>query len=209
MYPAKTRRNAMTNITNDNQFYAPDRGAWRAWLQANHDGQTGVWLVITHKDSNTPSVKYDAAVEEALCFGWVDSKPNKRDDESYYLYFAQRKRKSNWSRANKERVQLMIAESKMTSAGMALVEWAQAHGTWDALEDVENLVTPPDLQALLDANETARQHYKAFPPSSKRIILEWILNAKRPATRQKRIEETVRLAEQNIRANHYRQPKGK
>lgn len=152
-----------------------------------------------------PSVYYDDAVEEAICFGWVDSKPNKRDDESYYLFMAQRKPGSNWSKLNRQRAEKMIAEGRMDQAGMAMVALAKQTGTWEALEDVQNAVIPPDLAEALLANPAANANFDAFPPSSKRIILEWILNAKKPETRQKRIGETVALAAKNIKANHYRQ----
>lgn len=192
----------------ENSFYAKDQQAWRDWLAQNHDKQSAVWLIIYKKDSNTPSVYYPEAVDEALCFGWVDSKPNKRDDESYYQYFTPRNPRSKWSRVNKEKIARLIAADKMHPAGMAMVEQAKASGTWTALDAVEELLIPEDLQAALDAKPEARSHFEAFPPSSKKIILEWLLNAKRPETRQNRITETVEKAAQNIRANHYRQQKG-
>jgi uncharacterized protein YdeI (YjbR/CyaY-like superfamily) len=186
-------------------FHAPTRKVWRAWLKKNHLSEKSVWLIIYHKESETSSIDYNEAVEEALCFGWIDSKPNKRDKESYYLFFAQRKPKSNWSKANKERVERMIAQGLMTKAGQQMVDLAKKTGTWDALVDVQNNVIPSDLKLLFDKNKTAYKNFQAFPPSSKRIILEWIQNAKRPETREKRVKETVELAAKNIKANHYRQ----
>lgn len=158
-----------------------------------------------HKSSETSSIYYDEAVEEAICFGWIDSIAHKRDEQSKYQFFAPRKPKSNWSKANKERAQRMIEQGKMTLRGQQLIDLAKASGTWDALVDVQNSVIPPDLQKLLNKNKAALKNFLAFPPSSKRIILEWILNAKKNETREKRIEETVRLAADNIKANHYRQ----
>jgi uncharacterized protein YdeI (YjbR/CyaY-like superfamily) len=186
-------------------LFAKSRKEWRIWLEKNHSSEKSVWLTIYHKDSKTPSVSYEEAVEEALCFGWIDSKPNNRDAESYYLFFAQRNPKSNWSKANRERAEKMIRQGLMTEAGQAMIDLAKRKGTWTALKEVQNLVIPDDLQELFDKNEKAFSNFQAFPASSKRIILEWILNAKRPETRQKRIEETVALAEENIKANHYRQ----
>ncbi|HUM46468.1 MAG TPA: YdeI/OmpD-associated family protein [Chitinophagales bacterium] len=185
--------------------YAKTRKEWRKWLEKNHAAEKSVWLIIYHKESKTPSVYYNEAVEEALCFGWIDSKANKRDAESFYLFFAQRKLKSNWSKANRDRVEKLIAQGQMTKTGQAMIDLAKKTGTWTALEGVQNSVIPTDLQKLFSKNKKAFTHFNAFPPSSKRIILEWILNAKRPETRQKRIQETVELAEKNIRANHYRQ----
>ena len=185
-------------------FYAKDGAAWRQWLAQNHAAEKRVWLIIYHKDSSTPSVYYEEAVEEALCFGWIDSKPNKRDAESYFQFFSKRNPKSNWSRKNKQAIEQLVTAGRMSEAGIEMIRIAKASGTWSALESVENLEVPADLQAAFDKHPTAHQHYQAFPPSSKRIILEWIFNAKRQATREKRIKETVEKAAQNIRANHYR-----
>ena len=186
-------------------FYAADRKEWRNWLSKHSGSSTNVWLIIYHKKSSTPSLSYDEAVEEALCFGWVDSKPNKRDEESYYLFFAQRKPKSNWSAANRDRAEKMIKLKKMTASGLAMIELAKKTGTWLALEKVQASVLPDDLKKALAKNKPAKEHFDKFPPSSKRIILEWILNAKKEETRLKRITETVELAAKGIKANHYRQ----
>jgi uncharacterized protein YdeI (YjbR/CyaY-like superfamily) len=185
----------------NNSFYAKDRQAWRSWLQKHHQQQTSVWLLMYHKKSATPSVYYDEAVEEALCFGWIDSKPNKKDGESYYLYFSRRKSKSNWSALNKERVKRLTAEGKMTPAGLEMVTLAKATGTWNALEKSDSLELPDDLKAALESNKQAKAHFEAFPPSAKRAILEWIQAAKRMETRQKRIMDTVNKAAENVRAN--------
>ena len=186
-------------------FHAADRAAWRQWLSDNHANEKSIWLIIYKKESNISSIYYDEAVDEALCFGWIDSKANKRDEISYYQYFAKRKVKSNWSKVNKAKVERLTAEGRMTEAGFKMIEIAKENGTWSALDDVENLIIPEDLQSALDANLIAKAHFEAFPRSVKRGILEWLMNAKRLETRQKRIEETVTLAAQNIRANQYRQ----
>lgn len=182
-------------------FYATDRAAWRRWLEENHQSEKSVWLIIYKKESGIRSVYYPEAVDEALCFGWIDSKANKRDEVSYYQYFAQRTPKSNWSRVNKEKVARLLEQGLMTKAGLRMIELAKEKGTWTALDDVENLRLPDDLQARFDGNELAFRHWSQFSRSVKRGILEWILNAKRPETRQKRLEETVRLAAENRRAN--------
>jgi uncharacterized protein YdeI (YjbR/CyaY-like superfamily) len=188
-----------------NSFYAKDRKAWRSWLSKNAESNSSIWLIIYHKKSTTKSLTYDEAVEEALCFGWIDSKPNKRDTESYYLFFAQRKPKSNWSKANRERAEKMIELNQMTKKGFEMIDLAKQTGTWLALEAVQASILPDDLQKALSKNKTANQYFEKFPPSSKRIILEWILNAKKEETRVKRIKETVDLAAKGIKANHYRQ----
>jgi uncharacterized protein YdeI (YjbR/CyaY-like superfamily) len=186
-------------------FYAKTRKDWRKWLQKNQTIEKSVWLIMYRKISKTPSVYYDEAVEEALCFGWIDSKPNKRDEESYYQFFSQRKPKSNWSKLNKTRVAKLIAQGLMTGSGMAMINLAKEKGTWTALEKVDQLIIPPDMKKLFDKNKTAYKNFLLFPPSTIRGILEWILNAKKPETRQQRIAQTVTLAEKNIKANQYRQ----
>lgn len=186
-------------------FQARDRAAWRRWLEKNHEQETAVWLIIYHKTSATKTVYYDEAVEEAICFGWIDSIAHKRDEESKYQFFARRKPKSNWSRANRARAEKMMAQGLVQPSGMAMIAHAKKIGSWMALEQVQSSVIPADLQAALDKNKTAKAYFDKFPPSSKRIILEWILSAKKPETRSKRIAETVSKAAGNIRANHYRQ----
>ena len=184
------------------------REAWRAWLAANHATAPGAWAVTFKKDSGGPYVPYEALVEEALAFGWVDSLGRKRDERRTQLLHTPRKPKSGWSRPNKERIERLSAEGRMAPAGLAAVEVAKANGAWSKLDDVENLVEPEDLAAALDADADARREWDAFPRSAKRGILEWIGSAKRPETRAKRVAETARLAAQGIRANQWRQPKG-
>jgi uncharacterized protein YdeI (YjbR/CyaY-like superfamily) len=186
--------------------HCKNRKAWRNWLEKNHAVEKAVWLIIYKKESNTASVFYPEAVDEALCFGWVDSLVNKRDELSYYQYFAKRKPKSNWSKVNKEKVERLMAQGLMAPAGMAMVELAKNTGTWNALDEVEQQKVPDDMQALLQKQPAAKANWEQFPKSVRRAILEWILNAKKPETRQQRIAETLRLAAQNIRANQY-QPK--
>jgi len=182
-----------------------DRKEWRNWLENHQNKEKSVWLIIYHKSSKTKSVYYEEAVEEAICFGWIDSIAHKRDQESKYQFFARRKAKSNWSKANIERAERMIEEGLMTPSGLEMIDLAKKTGTWTALVEVQNSIIPSDLQSKLDQNPGALGNFLAFPPSSKRIILEWILNAKKAETREKRIEETVSLASRNIKANHYRQ----
>ncbi|MDZ4726862.1 MAG: YdeI/OmpD-associated family protein [Leptospira sp.] len=186
-------------------FYAETREAWRKWLKKNHKSEKSVWLIIYKKNSKIPSVYYPEAVDEALCFGWIDSKPNKRDEESYYQFFSKRNPKSNWSKVNKEKVSRLIEKGLMHSSGYEMIELAKQSGTWDALDGVENLTIPNELNDLFLKNKTAYKNWENFSRSSKRGILEWIMNAKREETRKKRIEETVKLASLNIKANHYKQ----
>ena len=184
-------------------YHAESRSDWRKWLEQNHDKDDSLWLIIYHKKSSVPCVGYEESVEEALCFGWVDSRTNKRDGESYYIYYCKRKPTSYWSRSNRERVERLTEQGLMTEAGQALINLAKEKGTWLKLEEIDNLLIPPDLQKEFDNNQTAYDNFMAFRGSSKKIILGWISLAKHPVTRQKRIEETVEMAEKNIKANHY------
>ena len=181
------------------------RAAWRAWLARHHARTAGVWLISYKKAAGKPSVEYEAAVEEALCYGWVDSKPRKLDAERTMLWFAPRKPGSGWARTNKARVERLVAVGLMRPAGLAKVESAKRDGSWNRLDAVEALEIPPDLARALARHRPAAQHFDAFPRSVKRGILEWIASAKRPETRSKRVEETARLAARNVRANQWRQ----
>jgi len=181
-------------------FYAESKSAWRHWLIENHQNESKLWLIIYKKDSGIPSINYDQAVDEALCFGWVDSSINKRDDESFYQYFAKRNPKSNWSRVNKLKIEKLISEGLMTVSGLKMVELAQKNGTWTALDEVENLISPPDLREAFVQNPLAQEYFSLFPRSVKRGILEWLTNAKQLETRTKRINEIVSKAERNERA---------
>ncbi|HVF96055.1 MAG TPA: YdeI/OmpD-associated family protein [Flavisolibacter sp.] len=186
-----------------NSFYAKDTKSWRSWLQKNGEKENFIWLILHKKESGKKTVSYEEAVEEALCFGWIDSKANKRDDESFYLSFARRNPKSSWSKLNKERVAKLVAQGKMTDAGLSVIESAKANGAWEALTAVDALLLPDALQKAFANNKKAKDYFDAFPPSTRRGILEWINNAKRAETNAKRIDETVRLAERNERAAQY------
>jgi len=186
-------------------FRAKTREAWRKWLHKNHAKEKSVWLIMYRKATNIPSVNYAEAVEEALCFGWIDSVKKKRDAESSIQFFSQRKPKSSWSKLNRDRADKLIKQGLMTPWGQAMIDLAKRTGTWSAMKEVENTVIPSDLKELFNKNATAFINFQSFPASSKKIILTWILSAKMPETRRKRIKETVALAGKNIRANHYRQ----
>ncbi len=186
-----------------------DSGAeLRAWLEANHDSSDGVWLVTHKKTSATgPYVSWTEIVDELIAFGWVDSVQKRLDEDRSKIQITPRKPQSKWSRVNKERVERLTAEGRMAPPGIAMVELAKETGTWTALDAVERLEEPDDLRAALDALPDARRHYDAFPPSSRRAILEWVTSAKRPATREARIAETVALAAEDLRASDWPRPK--
>lgn len=179
---------------------AKERKVWRKWLEKNHTKETAVWLILYHKKSVVPSIYYDEAVEEALCFGWIDSVKYKRDEESAYQMFTPRKLKSNWSKLNKERVEKMTRAGLMTQAGQMLIDFAKENGTWEVLNEIDNETIPDDLQVSLQKNKLAKANFESFSSSAKKMILSWILSAKRSETRAKRIELTVLSALQNKKA---------
>jgi len=175
------------------------REEWRAWLEENHDRESEVWLVYYKKDTGKQSVTYEAAVEEAICFGWVDGQVKTIDSERYMQRYTPRKKNAVWSESNKERVQRMIIEGRMTKYGMAAVLEAQKGGQWDELKPVDNLEVPPDLEAALAANPKAGGNFSKASPSQKKQFLYWIHSARTEETRKKRIKKTVKMVAQNKR----------
>lgn len=176
----------------------------RAWLQRHHTQTESIWLVTFKKSAGDRHVSYDAVVEEALCFGWVDSRPAKLDDERSMILLSPRRRASRWSARNKERITRLITDGRMHPAGLAKVEAAQRDGTWEALDAVEALEVPPDLAQAFAHSPQAESNFAAFPRSVRRGILERLLSAKRPETRAKRIAEIVRDAGENRRTGFER-----
>ena len=175
----------------------PTRAEWRAWLLENHQQPTGVWLVLYRKGSGR--LTYPEAVEEALCFGWIDSVPRKLDDERRQQYFSPRKKGSVWSALNKQRLAALEATGQLHPAGQAKIAAARQDGSWAALDAVEALELPPDLAAALAADEAAHRNFAAFPPSVRKMVLQRLLAVKREATRQQHIARIVALAAQNQR----------
>ena len=175
------------------------RAEWRRWLDAHHDRSPGVWLVI-YKKGRGPHVSWDEVVDEALCYGWIDSTGRRIDDDRWAIHVRPRKPASAWSRVNKDRIDRLTAEGKMAPAGLAAVAAAQASGAWTALDEVEAGVVPDDLQAALDASPVARATWDGYPPSTRKLALAWISTAKRPDTRARRVAETVTAAAEGRRA---------
>ncbi len=188
------------------QVYFADRRAWRAWLEQNASSNQGIWLVHDKGPARQPA--YDDLVDEALCFGWVDSLPRALDHDRSMLWLSPRKPTSWWSRVNKQRVERLVAEERMAPSGAAIVQAAKDNGAWTALDDVEDLIESEELRQALDASAHAREAWDGFPRSAKRGILEWIATAKRVTTRADRIARTVSEAEHGRRANQWRQPGG-
>ena len=184
----------MATISQADTFFAADRAAWREWLAAQHGAVPQVWLLLHKKHVGEPSVTYDEAVEEALCWGWIDGLTNRWDERSYAVRFTPRKRGSVWSESNVARVERMIAEGRMTPAGQALVDEAKLRGTWDAAASGRLEVTPPDLQEALAADPAALARWRDWAPTNRRQYMYWVLDAKRPETRARRVAEVARRA---------------
>lgn len=182
------------------------RAALRAWLMRHHAQPNSIWLV-TYKKGKGPHVPYDAIVEEALCFGWVDSLPRALDADRTMLRLSPRKPKSGWSGVNKARIEKLIASERMAPPGLAAIDTAKRNGAWTKLDSASALIVPRDLAAALKADAAAAKNFAAFPPSTRRAILEWISAAKKPETRAARIAACIRDAARDIRVNQPRQPK--
>ena len=179
------------------------RAQWREWLAHNADTSQGVWAVTTKKASLAPGQDHVTAQdlnEECLCFGWIDSKPGSVDESRSALLCTPRKPGSGWSKVNKVRLERLLAENLVTARALEIIAEAKSDGSWSRLDDVDALIVPDDLAQALSDRPPARANFDAFPPSARRGILEWILNAKRPETRADRVNRTAELAEQNIRA---------
>jgi uncharacterized protein YdeI (YjbR/CyaY-like superfamily) len=180
--------------------HADDRATWRAWLEANHATAGGAWLVTWRPRTGHAYLDYEAAVEEALCFGWVDSTGGHFDDDRGKLYFAPRKSRSVWAATNKARIERLIADGRMAAAGLAAIDRAKANGSWETLDSVERLEVPDDLAAALEAHPPAAANFTAFPPSARKMLLAWVAMARRPETRVTRITQIVEAAARNERA---------
>lgn len=168
------------------------RSGWRQWLASNSERQDGLWIVYRKKTSSLDGPVYDDLVEEALCFGWIDSRVRRVDDNRLMQWFSPRRGGGLWSAVNKERVAQLIASGQMTEHGQAAIDQAKADGSWSQLDDVDALIVPPDMRIALQAVPDAEAAYEALSSSAKKQYLWWIQSAKRPATRSSRIDETVR-----------------
>jgi uncharacterized protein YdeI (YjbR/CyaY-like superfamily) len=181
-------------------YHPTDLAAWRAWLEAHHDATRGVWIASWRKASGRDPVPYEDLVEEAICFGWIDSTVNILDDDRALQLMTPRKPKSGWTRLNRRRVAAMEAQGRMTAAGRRAVEVAKGNGWWTIYDAVEDLLEPDDLAAALAASPRARTAWNAFPPSARKQMLWWVVSAGKPETRASRIAQIVAQAELGRRA---------
>jgi uncharacterized protein YdeI (YjbR/CyaY-like superfamily) len=180
-------------------FHAESRAAWRAWLAEHHASERGVWLCSWKRPTGRPVCPYPEAVEEALCFGWIDSTVNTLDDDRALQLMTPRKAKGSWTRLNRRRVADMEAAGLMTDAGRRAVEVAKANGSWTLLDSVEDLIVPDDLAAALDTAD-ARATWDAFPPSARKQMLWWVVSAAKPETRTRRVDTIAEAASRGERA---------
>ena len=175
-----------------------NRGEWRAWLEQNHQKESEVWLVFYKVKVNKKSIKYNEAVEEALCFGWIDSLVRRIDDEKYMQKYTPRKANSYWSASNKARVARLMKAGLMTESGLKAIEIAKKNGAWNKLDSIDiRLETPKQLADAFSKNQRARKEFEALARSRKKQLLWWIESAKRDETKEKRIKETIRLLVEN------------
>ena len=184
-------------------FYPKNLAAWRKWLEKNHVSKPSVWLVFYNKASAIPSISWSDAVDVALCFGWIDSKKVAVDKEKSHQFFSKRKSKSTWSKINKEKVLKLIDAGLMTEAGLICIETAKQNGSWTILDDVEELIIPGDLEIEFKKQPGSKDFFLSLSRSVKKGMLQWLVLAKRPETRQNRISEIAQLAAQKLKPKQF------
>ena len=178
------------------QLYVTDRKQWRKWLTEHHGGEAGVWLIFYKKETCKPTIGYEDAVEEALCFGWIDSIIKKIDEARYVRKFTPRKDKSRWSALNRKRANKMIKEGRMTDVGLSKVKTAKKKGLWEKDGRIQiSFDVPPELAKALAQNKKAKENFDKLASSYRRQYIGWIAVAKRTETRKRRIEESIALLE--------------
>lgn len=177
-------------------FYPKTKTAWRKWLEKNHESEQSVWLVFYNKASSKQTISWSESVEEALCFGWIDSKKISVDAETAHQFFSKRKAKSTWSKINKDKVEKLIEEGKMAKAGFDSIDIARQNGSWTLLDEVEQLIIPNDLEKEFKKWKGAKEYFMQLSKSTRKAILQWIVLAKQAETRQRRIAEIAELAAQ-------------
>jgi uncharacterized protein YdeI (YjbR/CyaY-like superfamily) len=185
-------------------FYPKNRKQWRKWLEKNHDKVQSVWLICYKMKSGTPTITCSEAVDEALCFGWIDSTRKSIDDEKFMQFFSKRKTGSTWSKINKEKIRKLIDDRRMAQAGFASIEAAKQNGSWTILDEVEALVIPDDLRKEFKTKPGSNDFFMGLSKSARKAILQWLVLAKQQQTRQKRIIEITQLASKNMRPKQFR-----
>lgn len=190
----------MTVSVKETKVFCPaNRQEWREWLQENHSRESAVWLVYYKKSAQVSTITWSEAVDESLCFGWIDSLAKPLDAERYMQFFSKRKPGGGWSKINKEKIRKLSEAGLMTQAGLDAIEIAMQNGSWTLLDQVEELIVPDDLESALANDPAALSFFQKLSKSDKRNLLQWVAFAKRNETRQKRIEEIVACAGQNLK----------
>ncbi len=185
-------------------FYATSQQDWRQWLQKNHQSKQSIWLVQYKKKAGRPTLSWSQSVDEALCFGWIDSVRKSLDDDTFIQFFSRRKPNGTWSKVNKEKVEQLIKAGLMTPAGLETIEAAKQNGSWTILDEVEELIIPKDLEAAFKTRRGSKDFFVSLSKSAKKAILQWLVLAKQPETRQKRIDEIAALASQKLKPKQFR-----
>ena len=180
--------------------YFKNANEWREWLQKNHNTSKGVELIFYRVGNENESMRWEDAVQVAICYGWIDSTVRRLDDERRKQLFTPRKDKSVWSKLNKSYIEKLTQDGLMHESGLTKIEAAKKNGSWESLDSVENHEIPKDLEAAFKKNKTAFKNYEAFSPSYRKSYLYWLNQAKRKETRAARIETIVGLCEKNIKA---------
>ena len=189
----------------DVEDYCPHhKKDWRKWLELNHNKKDAVWLIFYKNKSPNHNLSWSESVDEALCFGWIDSTKRTIDSEKYKQYFSKRKTKSNWSKINKDKVKTLIDQGLMEEEGYKSIEIAKENGSWTVLDVVEALLIPEDLKEELAVNNGAIEYFDSLSKSVKKILLHWVVSAKRKETRQKRILEIVENASKDLKPKQFR-----
>jgi len=186
------------------EFCPSDKKDWRDWLELNHNKKDAVWLIFYKKKSPNYNLSWSESVDEALCFGWIDSTKKAIDNEKYRQYFCKRKPKSNWSKINKDKVKTLMDQGLMKEAGYKTIEVAKGNGSWTILDKVEALVIPEDLKSAFQKYSGSMEYFNSLSKSVKKQLLYWIVSAKRDETRQKRIQQIVEDAGQNMKPKQFR-----
>ncbi|RYZ21839.1 MAG: hypothetical protein EOO16_11525 [Chitinophagaceae bacterium] len=175
-------------------FYPATVQDWRAWLEQHHATATSVWVVFYKKASGMPTLTWSEAVDAALCYGWIDSKKIAVDHERSQQFFSRRKPGSTWSKINKDKIEKLEAAGLMNPAGLAAVARAKEDGSWDLLNMVDAREVPPDLAKAFRKQRGSKAYFASLSPSAQKMLLQWLVLAKRPETRQKRVEEIAACA---------------
>lgn len=183
-------------------FYPRSNKQWRTWLQKNHVKKQSVWLLCYKIKSGKPSITWSDAVDEALCFGWIDSIRKSVDDETFVQYFSKRKPGSTWSKINKAKIKRLIADGLMTPAGLTAIETAKKNGSWTKLDAVEELTISKDMEKAFKANAGSKKFFLSLSKSTRKMMLQWIAFARREETRQKRINDVVTRAAKKLKPKH-------